>query len=184
MPLTSATIIAQTTQWINSVVIGCNFCPFASRAMLRKSIRYMVLPEATLESALAAVVEELHYLDRMEDIETTLVIFPGQFADFEEYLDLVDMAEELSADQGYEGVYQIASFHPEYCFAGAKNDDPANYTNRSPYPMLHLLREESITRALEHFEDPEGIPERNMAFAEQKGLKYMQMLRAACLEVV
>jgi len=152
--------------------------------MLRKSIRYMVLPEATLESALAAVVEELHYLDRMEDIETTLVIFPGQFADFEEYLDLVDMAEELSADQGYEGVYQIASFHPEYCFAGAKNDDPANYTNRSPYPMLHLLREESITRALEHFEDPEGIPERNMAFAEQKGLKYMQMLRAACLEVV
>ena len=179
-----STIIAQTTQWINSVVIGCNFCPFASRAMLRKSIRYMVLPEATLESALASVVEELQFLDRMEDIETTLVIFPGQFSDFEEYLDLVDMAEDLSAEQGYEGVYQIASFHPEYCFAGAKNDDPANYTNRSPYPMLHLLREESITRALEHFEDPEGIPERNMAFAEQKGLKYMQMLRAACLEVV
>jgi len=179
-----STIIAQTTQWINSVVIGCNFCPFASRAMLRKSIRYVVLPEATLESALASVVEELQFLDRMEDIETTLVIFPGQFSDFEEYLDLVDMAEDLSAEQGYEGVYQIASFHPEYCFAGAKDDDPANYTNRSPYPMLHLLREESITKALEHFEDPEGIPERNMAFAEQKGLKYMQMLRAACLEVV
>jgi len=144
----------------------------------------VVLPEATLESALASVVEELQFLDRMEDIETTLVIFPGQFSDFEEYLDLVDMAEDLSAEQGYEGVYQIASFHPEYCFAGAKDDDPANYTNRSPYPMLHLLREESITKALEHFEDPEGIPERNMAFAEQKGLKYMQMLRAACLEVV
>lgn len=184
MPLTSSTIIAQTTRWINSVVIGCNFCPFASRAMLRKSIRYVVLPEATPESALAAVMEELRYLDRMEDIETTLVIFPGHFADFEEYLDLVDMAEDLSAEQGYEGVYQLASFHPEYCFAGAKDDDPANYTNRSPYPMLHLLREESITRALEHYPDPEGIPERNMAFAEEKGLQFMQLLRAACLEVV
>lgn len=184
MPPTSSTIIAQTTQWINSVVIGCNFCPFAAKAMLRKSIRYVVLPEATLESTLAAVVEELHYLDRMEDIETTLVIFPGHFADFEEYLDLVDMVEDLSAEQGYEGVYQIASFHPEYCFAGAKDDDPANYTNRSPYPMLHLLREESITRVLEHYPDPEGIPERNVAFAEEKGLKYMRMLRAACLDIV
>jgi len=184
MNLTPSIIIAQTTQWINSVVIGCNFCPFAAKAMLRKSIRYVVLPEATMESALAACVEELRHLDRMEDIETTLIIFPWHFADFEAYLDLVELAEDLSAEQGYEGVYQVASFHPEYCFAGTKGDDPTNYTNRSPYPMLHLLREDSITRALEHYPDPEGIPERNMAFAEQKGLKFMQLLRAACLEIV
>ena len=181
--MTDSTIITQTTQWINSVVIGCNFCPFAAKAVLRKSIRYVVLPEATLESSLEAVMAELRYLDRTEDIETTLIIFPHHFADFEEYLDLADLAEDLSVEQGYEGVYQIASFHPDYCFAEADVDDPANYTNRSPYPMLHLLREDSVSKAVDHFIDPEGIPERNIAFAQEKGLKYMQMLRAACLEV-
>lgn len=181
--MTDSTIITQTTQWINSVVIGCNFCPFAAKAVLRKSIRYVVLPEATLESSLDAVMSELRYLDRTEDIETTLIIFPNHFADFEEYLDLADLAEDLSVEQGYEGVYQIASFHPDYCFAEADVDDPANYTNRSPYPMLHLLREDSVSKAVDHFIDPEGIPERNIAFAQEKGLKYMQMLRAACLEV-
>jgi hypothetical protein len=128
-------------------------------------------------------MEELRYLDRAEDIETTLIIFPNHFADFEEYLDLAELAEDLSVEQDYEGVYQIASFHPDYCFAEAEANDPANYTNRSPYPMLHLLREDSITKALDHFIDPEGIPERNIAFAQEKGLKYMQMLRAACLEI-
>ncbi len=181
--MTDSSIIAQTTQWINSVVIGCNFCPFAAKAVLRKSIRYVVLPEVTLESSLEAVMEELRYLDRAEDIETTLIIFPNHFADFEEYLDLAELAEDLSVEQDYEGVYQIASFHPDYCFAEAEANDPANYTNRSPYPMLHLLREDSITKALDHFIDPEGIPERNIAFAQEKGLKYMQMLRAACLEI-
>jgi hypothetical protein len=163
------------------VVIGCNFCPFAAKAMLRKSIRYVVLPEVTLESSLEAFVEELRYLDRTDDIETTLVIFPNHFADFEQYLDLVELAEALAADQGYEGIYQVASFHPDYCFAGSDNDDPANYTNRSIYPMLHILREDSITNVLENFPDPEGIPQRNIDFAQQKGLAYMQVLRAACI---
>lgn len=184
MPLSSSLVIAQTAKWIQSVVIGCNFCPFASRAMLRKSIRYVVLPDATTESAMMTLVDEWHHLDRMEEVETTLVIFPGHFADFDAYLDLVGVAEDLSAEQGYEGVYQIASFHPDYCFAGATDDDPANYTNRSPYPMLHLLREDSITRALEHYTDAEGIPDRNMAFAAEKGLQFMQLLRASCLEIV
>lgn len=182
MPLTPSIITAQTAHWINSVVIGCNFCPFAAKAMLQKSIRYVVLPEATIHSALEAFVEELHHLDQTADVETTLVIFPNHFADFEDYLDLVELAEDLSAEQGYEGVYQVASFHPAYCFAGTKDDDPTNYTNRSPYPMLHLLREDSITRALKHYVDPEGIPERNIAFAQEKGLKYLQLLLADCLK--
>ncbi len=143
----------------------------------------MVIPEAILETGLEAVIAELRFLDRTEDIETTLLIFPNHFADFDDYLDLVELAERLSIAEGYEGVYQIASFHPQYCFAGADEDDPANYTNRSPYPMLHLLREDSIARAVDHYIDPEGIPERNIAFAQEKGLKYMQLLRAACLEV-
>ena len=152
--------------------------------MLRKSIRYVILEDVTLESTLEALVKELHYLDTVEDIETTLLIFPSHFADFEEYLDMIDLAEKLSADQGYEGVYQIASFHPDYCFAGSDNDDPANYTNRSPYPMLHILREDSITKAVDNYPDPEGIPERNIAFSKDKGLKYMQLLQAACLKVI
>lgn len=163
------------------MVIGCNFCPFAAKAMLRKSIRYVVLPEVTLESSLEAFVEELRYLDRTDDIETTLVIFPNHFADFEQYLDLVELAEALAADQGYEGIYQVASFHPDYCFADSDNGDPANYTNRSIYPMLHILREDSITNVLENFPDPEGIPQRNIDFAQHKGLAYMQVLRAACI---
>jgi len=179
--LQESTVITQTVNWIKSVVIGCNFCPFAAKAMLRKSIRYVVLPEVTLESSLEAFVEELRYLDRTDDIETTLVIFPNHFADFEQYLDLVELAEALAADQGYEGIYQVASFHPDYCFAGSDNDDPANYTNRSIYPMLHILREDSITNVLENFPDPEGIPQRNIDFAQRKGLAYMQVLRAACL---
>ncbi len=181
--MTDSAVIAQTTQWINSVVIGCNFCPFAAKAVLRKSIRYVVLQETTLESALETLVDELNFLDRTEDIETSLLIFPKHFSDFEDYLDLVELAENLSIEQGYEGVYQIASFHPDYCFEGADADDPANYTNRSPYPMLHLLREDSISKALDHYIDPEGIPERNIAFAQEKGLRYMQLLRAACFEI-
>jgi len=179
--LQESTVITQTVNWIKSVVIGCNFCPFAAKAMLRESIRYVVLPEVTLESSLEAFVEELRYLDRTDDIETTLVIFPNHFADFEDYLDLVELAETLAADQGYEGIYQVASFHPDYCFAGSDNDDPANYTNRSIYPMLHILREDSITNVLENFPDPEGIPQRNIDFAQRKGLAYMQVLRAACI---
>ena len=82
---------------------------------------------------------------------------------------------------GYDGIYQIASFHPEYCFADSTIDDPANYTTRSIYPMLHLLREESISRALKHYKDPEGIPVANVNYAREKGLVYMQMLRASCI---
>lgn len=179
---TADSAIQQTINWIKSVVIGCNFCPFAAKAVLRKSIRYVVLPEATIESSLETVIKEIRFLDHAEDIETTLIIFPDSFAGFEDYLDLVELAEALVSDQDYDGIYQVASFHPDYCFAEAAVDDPANYTNRSIYPMLHLLREESITIALENFPDPEGIPDRNIDFARGKGLQYMQLLRAACFD--
>ncbi len=181
--MTESTVIAHTANWIQSVVIGLNFCPFAAKSVLKKSLRYVVVPNATLDNSLEAVLNELHFLDATEDIETTLIIFPDAFADFEDYLDLVDLADALVADQDYDGVYQVASFHPDYCFDGADANDPANYTNRSIYPMLHLLREESITKAIEHYPDPEGIPQRNIELAQQKGLKAMQLLRAACLEM-
>lgn len=174
-------VIDQTIDWIKSVVIGCNFCPFAAKAMLQKSIRYVVLEEATKESTLASLLDELQYLDTHDDIETTLIITPNHFSDFASYLTLVSAAEKTASRQGYDGIYQIASFHPEYRFADSTTDDPANYTNRSIYPMLHLIREESITQALKHYKDPEGIPQRNVDYARERGLKYMEMLRAACI---
>jgi hypothetical protein len=175
-------VINQTIAWIKSVVIGCNFCPFAAKAMMQKSIRYVVLEDTTREKTLDAVLDELHFLDETAEVETTLIIFPNQYTDFQSYLVLVASAEKLITRHDYEGTYQVASFHPEYCFAGSDIDDPANYTNRSVYPMLHLLREESITNALKYYKDPEGIPERNVAFSREKGLAYMQLLRAACIE--
>lgn len=175
-------VIAQTIAWIKSVVIGCNFCPFAAKAMMQKQIRYVVVEDATKEKTLETLLDEFHFLDETPETETTLLIFPDHYADFASYLALVSSAEKILSRQGYDGVYQVASFHPEYCFAGADADDPANYTNRSPYPMLHLIREESITNALKHYKDPEGIPGRNVDYAREKGLAYMQLLRAACME--
>ena len=96
---------------------------------------------------------------------------------------MVELAETLVEEEDYEGIYQVASFHPDYCFADAEIDDPANYTNRSIYPMLHILREASVTNAVDNYPDVEGVPERNMAFSREKGLKYMQLLRAACMEI-
>lgn len=181
--MNESTIIAQTNAWIKSVVIGCNFCPFAAKAMLRKSICYTVLPNATIESSLEALSKELQFLDIHDDFETTLIIFQNDFGIFREYLDLVELAETLNSRLGYDGVYQIASFHPDYLFEGSKDDDPANYTNRSVYPMLHILREESITIAAELYPDIETIPQRNIEYANNKGLNHMQLLRAACFNV-
>lgn len=178
----SSKVTTHTIAWIKSVVIGCNFCPFAAKSMMQKSIRYVVVEDATKEKTLKALLDEFHFLDETSAIETTLLIFPNHYADFASYLALVSSAEKILSRQGYDGVYQVASFHPEYCFAGADVDDPANYTNRSPYPMLHLIREESITNALKHFKDPEGIPGRNVDYAREKGLAYMQLLRSACMQ--
>ena len=179
--LSEEKIISQTVAWINTVVINCNFCPFAAKAMLRKSVRYVVLPNANVDNALDTLLLELKHLDIAEDIETTLIILPDSFDNFKIYLNLVRLAEKKASIHGYHGIYQIASFHPEYQFANSPHDDPANYTNRSVYPMLHILREESITKVLEHYQDAHKIPENNIAFAREKGLVYMQALRASCI---
>ncbi len=178
------TIIAQTRAWVKNVVVGCNFCPFASREVQRDSIHYEVIRSEAMENGLEAVLRECRRLDEDTAIETTLLIFPGAFAEFEDFLELLELGEDLLLEHDYEGIYQIASFHQDYRFADAPADDPANYTNRSLYPMLHLLREASLDRVLENYPDPEGIPERNIDFARQKGLAYMQLLRDACLETM
>ncbi len=174
-------IIEQTKKWINDVVIGCNFCPFAANVVKQQTVFYRVEESISVARCLASFAEELIRLDDDKNIETSFLIFPDAFKSFTDYLDLVDRAEQLLKENGYDGIYQVASFHPLYCFADAKENDAANYTNRSIYPMLHLLREASIDKALLNYKDPEKIPERNINFAREKGLVYMKILRDACL---
>ncbi|MBL0359187.1 MAG: DUF1415 domain-containing protein [Chitinophagaceae bacterium] len=178
---TADEIIVQTKKWINEVVIGCNFCPFAAKAVKQHTIYYKVEDSNDTDICMQAFVNETNRLDDDATIETVFLIFSSSYAAFDDYLDLVDLAEEYLLQNGYEGIYQVASFHPLYVFAGADENDAANYTNRSVYPMLHLLREASIDKALENYKDPENIPDRNIAFAKKKGLLYMKMLRDTCI---
>ena len=174
-------IIAQTQQWISAVVIGCNLCPFAAKEFKRGAIHYQIERPPRPEDGVRAFLLECQRLDDHPAIDTTLLIFPDAYQRFRDYLNLVEGVQDALEAGDYEGIYQVASFHPQYRFAGAPKSDPANYTNRSVYPMLHLLREETIERALAHYPDPEGIAIRNVAFTREKGLAYMKMLRDACL---
>jgi len=160
--LTDELVVEHTKRWIESVILACDFCPFAGREFARNSIHYSVIRGGEIERCLESLIEECVLLDAETDIETSLLLFPDAFADFEDFLDLVGIAEALLVDQGYEGVYQLASFHPDYCFADQDVNDPANYTNRSPYPTLHLLREASLERVLGEHPDPDLIPLRNI----------------------
>lgn len=174
-------VISQTKKWITDVVIGCNFCPFAAKEIRKNAVNYKVVNSDDIEVALQSFLTECHFLDENEDISTSLLIFPLSFEKFEDYLDLAALAEMLLKKKKYEGVYQVASFHPLYLFAGSPIDDPANFTNRSPYPMLHLLREDLVEEVLLKYPNPETIPDNNIRFARDKGLEYMEKLRAACM---
>lgn len=174
--------IAQTKKWIVDVVVGCNFCPFAAREVKRNSIHFEVIETPATSSVLEALTAAFRKMDTDSRVETLFLLLPRGFDSFASYLKLLKAAEIKLKKEGYEGVYQVASFHPAYLFAGSKASDPANYTNRSPYPMLHLLREESVSRAIDSYPDPDHIPQKNIAFAKQKGLAYMQSLWLACLQ--
>lgn len=174
-------IIEQTKKWIVDVVVGCNFCPFAAREVNDNTIHYEVSAATMVKDCLETLLMECRRLDVNAKIETTIIILPAGFQKFGDYLDLIALGEKLFKQEKYEGVYQLASFHPDYKFSGAPANDAANYTNRSPYPMLHILREESIEKALANFPNPDSIPDRNVDFARKKGLAYMKMLRDSCL---
>lgn len=169
-------IIAQTKKWLETVIIAHNYCPFARREFLNNSIRYQVLHETEFNSLLESLLKECVWLDNNKETETTLIIMPSTLDNFHSFLDCLGLAEDLLVSQGYEGRYQLASFHPEYSFQGADLNDPANYTNRSPYPMLHLLRESSVERAVNNHPDADAIPERNIEYAREQGLDKMKTL--------
>ena len=176
-------IIEQTKKWVNTVIIAHNYCPFAKREVEKGSVRYNVVHETEFNSLLKDVMQECVWLDQNADTETTLIIFPSNLNDFNSFLDCLVLAEDLLIAQGYEGVYQIASFHPNYCFQGAELNDPANFTNRSPYPMFHLIREASVEAAIEKHPDADSIPERNIEYARQQGLDNMEALLKQSMEL-
>ena len=162
--------LAATRAWVETFVVAQDVCPFAGRELARDTLRYAETAADDWETALLALVEECRRLDEDPGIETTLLVLTRGVEDFDDYLDLLAIAEALLAERGYEGVYQLASFHPDYCFEDAAADDPGNFTNRSPWPMFHLLREAGLERALAHYpDDPAQIPERNIAAMHRLG---------------
>ncbi|WP_019027398.1 DUF1415 domain-containing protein [Colwellia piezophila] len=166
--------VCATKQWLDEIIIGLNFCPFAKKEFVNNTIRYHQSVLEQVKPALKELLEQCHYLQQHDEIETTLIIFSDGFRSFSRYLDLVDYANELLIDQGFEGVFQLATMHPEYCFADDDFDDASNFTNRSPYPMLHIIREASMARVLKVYKEPEKIPENNISVAEQKGSNYFK----------
>lgn len=173
--------IAHTQCWVEQLIVKYNICPFARRELERKSIRYAVAKERSVEAVLTQLIAECGYLDEHPETETTLFILPHGYEGFYQYLDLLDLANNLLLAQGYEGVYQLASFHPDYCFDGELQSDAANYTNRAPYPILHILREASLEQAIANYDDPENIPQRNMEFARRKGNDFFEKILTQCV---
>jgi hypothetical protein len=175
-------IIDSCRQWVAEVIVGLNFCPFAKPVVELGAVSYAVVNEHSLELCLQALSDEFKRLNDDARVETSLLIYPTGFESFDDYLNLVEIADALLLDEGYEGVFQLATFHPDYCFDGQPYDDAANYTNRSPYPVLHVLREASIEKALESVVSPEKIPNRNIEFARNKGLDEMKGLLESCVK--
>jgi uncharacterized protein len=168
---TPAEVIAATKNWLERAVIGLDLCPFARAVHVRDQIRYVVSEAETPEALLDDLLEELRTLAAAdpEEIETTLLIHPRMLADFLDYNDFLDVADAAVAELGLTGEIQIASFHPRYQFAGTPPDAIENSTNRSPYPMLHLLREASVERAVETFPDASRIYEKNIETLRRLG---------------
>ncbi len=166
-------VLAETREWIERVVVGLDLCPFAAEPLGQGRVRLRVSDARTPERLASDLAEELARLDREAPsvIETTLLIHPRVLLDFDVCNQFLDVGDLLLGELGLVGEIQIVSFHPDYRFTGAAADDPANATNRSPHPMLHLLREESVAAATRTHPDPEGIPRRN---AEKLRLRAQQ----------
>jgi hypothetical protein len=170
-PVDDAALIASTRDWVDRAVIGLNLCPFAKSVQVKGQVRYVVSRAASPEALLAVLDEELQRLAAAdpEVLDTTLLIHPEVLADFLDFNDFLATADDLLVERGLEGVLQIASFHPAYQFAGTAPDDITNFTNRSPCPTLHLLREASIDRAVAAFPEAEEIYERNIETMQALG---------------
>jgi hypothetical protein len=178
-------IIQQTQQWLTDVIVGLNLCPFAKRVVLIDSIRLVVSGALTVEQLLEDFVTEIGILKSTdtEELETTLLIIPTVLSKFEDYNQFLDLIDDVLLQFDWQGVFQVASFHPNYCFAGADADDSENLTNRSPYPILHILREDSVAKAVANYPSIDDIPKQNIKRVEklssQQKIKLFPYLFAA-----
>ena len=156
-------IAHEVFHWLDSVVIGLNLCPFAGKPRRENRVRLQISSATTEEQLLIELNEEMQLLDATPsaNIETTLLIIPQLLGDFYDYNQFLGWAQANLKREGWQGIYQLASFHPHYCFAGAQEDDLENLTNRAPYPIIHIIREQSLSAALNYVQDVEGIPQRN-----------------------
>ena len=163
-PARNADPIADTLHWLERAVIGLNLCPFAKAVHAKRQVRFALCEAGTTDGLLQALGDELLLLrdTPAEAIDTTLLVHPNVLGDFLDYNDFLDDADALLESLSLDGVLQVASFHPDYRFADSEPDDIGNFTNRSPHPTLHLLREDSVSRAVAAFPDPDAIVERNL----------------------
>jgi hypothetical protein len=168
----------QALHWIETIVIGLDLCPFARRSIDAERLRVEVSDARTEDELAKLFVAELHHLESTAgaDLDSTLIVHPLVFQDFIEFNDFLGVAEALLEAEGFQEKFQVASFHPDYRFEGADPDAIANFTHRSPHPMLHLLRESSVSRAVDAHPDPESIPSVNITRLEALGMPALRRL--------
>ncbi len=162
MKASEQVIVDSVIRWFEQAVLGLNLCPFAHRPYQQSRIHFELTVARDDSSCLSDLYLYLRELDQHPEIETLIMICPYHLEHFADYNQFLSLADQLLDQEGWSGVYQIASFHPDYQFADAPAADKANWTNRSPYPLFHLIRESMVTEALQSHPDPQSIPERNI----------------------
>lgn len=172
-PLPTDDPITATRLWLERIVIGLNLCPFAKAVYVKDQVRIVLSDATTPEALVEELAEELVLLrdTPAEQIDTTLIVHPQVLTDFLDYNDFLDNADAAIEALDLQGILQVASFHPDYQFDGVAADDASNYTNRAPYPTLHLLREDSVARAVDVYPDPDVIVERNIQTLDRIGVE-------------
>jgi hypothetical protein len=169
-------IIESVRCWVEQFIVELNICPFAKREIVKKRVRYVATEASTTEQLLVALEAELEFLSESISTETTLLIHANVLQDFYDYNQFLDIADGLLQEMDLDGVFQIASFHPQYQFSGAEVDAAENYTNRSPYPILHLLREDSLEQAIANHTDVDQIPANNIALMNEFGVDKLKAM--------
>lgn len=183
MPTTELTpsqadVERKTLGWVKDFVVGLNLCPFARPLLAANALRVTICEAAEGKGIADALLDEIERIQKASEAEiaTTLVVFPNALQRFDAYLAFLDGAQQLIEEMDLIGVLQLASFHPDYQFAGEPIEAASHFTNRAPFPMIHLLREDMVTRALETYPNPEQIPERNIQKLEDLGRERLQQM--------
>jgi len=169
MTVDHETILTQCRYWVEHVIVQWSICPFAKAVWQSDEIGYEIIDSTDLEDQVLAVMGQVQRMKESDSPDTTLIIFPQGREDFDDYLNLLDICNELLDQQDEMSFAQLASFHPDYLFADEAEDSPSHFTNRAPWPIIHIIRQASIAKALTNFPDPESIPTRNIDLMQQIG---------------